>query len=69
MNTGSTNEITIVIYNSSGIPVMLQQLSLKHDDAAFTISGTERLPEGNYTVTIVWKSGKKIISRFIKHAN
>jgi hypothetical protein len=67
MNTGNTNEITILIFNSSGIPVMFQKLILNHEDAAFTISGTERLPEGNYTVTIAWKSGKKITSRLIKH--
>jgi hypothetical protein len=69
MKTGNTDEITIVIFNSSGVAVMFQKLILNHEDAAFTISGTEKLPEGNYTVSITWKSGKKITSRFVKQAD
>lgn len=66
MDKGNTHGIIIVVFNAAGIPVLQQRLNLQHADAAFAVTGTDKLPEGNYTITITWESGKRTTTGFTK---
>jgi hypothetical protein len=66
MNKGNTDIITIAVSNYLGSTVLFQQLNLLNTNHSFAITGMETLPEGRYTITISWNSGKKIIKQFTK---
>jgi hypothetical protein len=66
MNIGNSDKISIVVSNYLGVTVLFQQVTLVNTNYAFSVNGLERLPEGNYIITLTWESGKKIIKQFTK---
>ena len=63
---GNMRAINITVSNAAGNPVLVQHLKLKNPDAAFTISGLDKLPNGAYLITITWDDGKTITKQFTK---